>query len=402
MKNSRKLLVGSSVLVTALVVVAACDAFRFGGSNGTGGTNGSTNSVSGVSIGRQNAARLINTAPGNLLRFDLRQQNLGIATQVRCDPLGNGPGNTPWDIIATSTYTPTLFNIPSEYDWIATLGETEIILGLRVPVEPFFPLQFSQVEFSLRAVNPCANGHAFVGPPGNDYLPTQADFPSNDDVAANRSLISLSGGDVALVVAGIDFIGAPASTTATMNFLGPTGWVVFMRDNAFRSGRFFNITGALKGAPPAFFDTPSVLDNGAFESVQVNGDNFDGFSEPFANITPSPSFFVCAGAPTPGRNYAFVDTSNLDETLAPGAGQGGGILIIRREAFLGTGVVVNPNVPGPAPAPVLIGDLISPPLSGYNEPSIPAIVCPGETDNSFNGPGGVHEIGWSIFFVHGS
>lgn len=392
MSFGKKLLAVSGALALGLAVIAACDTI---GVTGAGGDNGG--SVGGVSLGRQNAARLIN--PAFPLRFFLAQQDLLDPMQVRCDPLGTQLGHNPWTIIADTgaAFVPSVFNNPSEYDFIVTVGETEYILGLRVPVEPSFPLFFSQVEFSLRAVNPCTNGHVI----GTDYGLGQADFPSNDDVAANRSLISLTGGDVALFVAGIDFVGAPASTIGTMNFLGPTGWLVFMRDNAFRSGRFFNITGALKGGPPAFFDTPGTGDDGFFESVQVDGDNFDFFSEPNGNLSGTPDFLVCAGVPAGGKVYAFLDLSNFDELLAPGAGQGGGLFIIRREAFFGAGVVVNPNVPGPAPAPVVLADLITPPLSGYNEPIIPAIVCPGESDNSLNGPGGVHEIGWSIFFVHG-
>ncbi|GMU33397.1 MAG: hypothetical protein HS101_15835 [Planctomycetia bacterium] len=398
----------AAFVACGIVVIGACDALRSLNNNVGGIPVPDTSGTVGTSIsqGRDNASRLINTAVGNFLFFDLRQFT-GAGTQNRCNPLGTG-GIDPWPsrIGGPVIITPNLFNSPSEYDWVARIGETEYCLALRVPVEPFFPLQFSQVEFSLRAVNPVANGHLLVAPPGNDYFLTQADFPSNDDIAANRSLIDTTGGDVALIVSGIDFIGSPTSTVATMNFLGPTGWLVFMRDNAFRSGRFFNITGALKGGPPAFFDTPGTADDGFFESVQVNGDNFDSFSEPFANTTLFPTALTCAGgAPTPGRTYSFVDLSNLNEILAPGPGQGGGIFIIRREAFIGTGVVVNPNVPGPAPAPVAIGDLIVPPFSGYNETIIPAITANGpytETDNSFNGPGGVHEIGWSIFFVHGS
>ncbi len=406
MTSGKKLAGILTALSVGVVLVAACDILRNLNATLTPvvvTTPGATQ-LTGISQGRKNAARLIDTGLGDLLFFDIRQFT-GAGTQSRCNPLGTG-GIDPWPsrIGGGVTFTPSLLNSPSEYDWVATLGETEYCLGIRVPVEPFFPIQFSQIEFSLRAVNPVANGHAFIAPPGSDYLLSQADFPSNDDMDANRSLIDLAGGDVALIVAGVDFAGPPASTVASMNFLGPTGWLVFMRDNAFRSGRFFDITGALKGGPPAFFDTPGTADDGLFESVQVNGDNFDAFSEPSASVSPFPDAFVCAGLPAVGRDYAFVDLSNLDEALAPGAGQGGGVFVIRSGAFFGTGVVVNPNVAGPAPAPVVIADLITPPFSGYNETIIPAIVPNGgytAFDHSFDGPGGVHEIGWSIFFVHG-
>lgn len=396
MSRTNRLLAVVGLFAAGIAVIGACSTLSTVGSGGALApvTDAGT---AGVSIGRQNAARLI--APATPLRFALLQQDLTDPFQVRCDPRGVMGGNNPWDTLIDVTFVPSVFNQPSEYDWLVTIGETDYILGLRVPVEPFFPLQFSQVEFSLRAVNPCANGHLV----GNDYQPSQADFPSNDDFAANRSLIDLAGGDVALLVAGIKFVGAPASTSGYMNFLGPTGWVLFLRDNAFRSGRFYNITGALKGAPPAFADTPSLADDGFFESVQVSGDNFDAFSEPFANVSGFPDTFPCAGAPTFGRPYSFIDLSNRNEALGIGAGQGGGLLVIRREAFLGAQVVVNPNTPGATPAPVLGGDLILAPLSGYNELIIPAINCPAnESDNSFNGPAGVHEIGWSIFFTHGA
>ncbi len=390
--------------VSGITAAGACDALRLILAAGAPAVDPAAPQIVGVSQARDNASRLINTAPGKELLFEVRQFT-GAGTQTRCNPLGTG-GADPWPsrIGGFKVFTPNLFNNPSEYDWVGTLGETEFCLGLRVPFEPFFPLQFSMVEFSLRAVNPCANGHLFVGPPGNDYHMTaaggQADYPSNDDNPARRSLIDLEGGDVALIVVGIDFKGSPGSTVATMNFLGPTGWLVFMRDNAFQSGRFFDIAGALKGGPPAFFDTPGAADDGPFESVQVNGDEFDMHSEPFMNTSGFPSFLTCAGAPS--EPYAFVDMSNRSEMLGAGPGQGGFVFVIRKSAFDGKGVVVNPNVPGPAPDSISLADLILPPPSGYNEPAVLPIVCPDEDDHSADGPGGVHEIGWSVFFIHGS
>lgn len=392
MNRCMKLLSILGVAVVGAWLLAACNTMP--GVEGTGGEA----LVVASSQGRQNAARLIDVAGGKKLTFDVVQFT-GAGTQDRCDPLGFG-GHHPWPsrIGGAKTFVPNLANSPSEYDWVGSLGETDYCLAMRVPHEPFFPLNFSQVEFSLRAVNPRAWGHL----PGQDFFVTanggQADYPSNDDTPAYRSLIDLSGGDVAIVVAGLDFVGGPQNTMATMNFLGPTGWLAFMRDNAYQSGRFFNIIGALKGAPRAFADTPSMADDGAFESVQVNGDNFDANTEHFSNTTPLPTPTVCAGLPT--KSYAFLDMSNRNEFLANGPGQGGFMFVIRKEAFLGAGVVVNPNTPGDLPAPVTAGDLIQPPLSGYDEPSIPAIIGPDEDDNSQNGPGGVHEIGWSVFFVH--
>jgi hypothetical protein len=103
----------------------------------------------------------------------------------------------------------------------------------------------------------------------------------------------------------------------------------------------------------------------------------------------------------PTANYAFLDLSNLDELGGPGPGQGGGLLIIRRNAFLGAQVVANPNTAGPQPAPVGAADLFGPPLSGYDATIIPAL-SGRQVNNPATGTAGVHEIGWSIFFIHGS
>jgi hypothetical protein len=190
-----------------------------------------------------------------------------------------------------------------------------------------------------------------------------------------------------------------------------------MRDNANRSGRFYNVTGALKGGPRALEDVPPAGDEGFFESVQVNGENifnggFDGNSEPVGNMNLL-TFRTCAGIPT--KNYAFIDRSNrnevdtvplIDHIATPDAdpGAGGFLFVVRREAFNGAGVVVNPNTAGPDPAPVGGGDLLAPPpASGYNEPLIPNINGGvAETNNFNNGPPGVHEIGFSVFFIHGT
>lgn len=394
MRGSTKIIVALTAVAGGVLVLGACDALR-----GLSGAASGETQVLAASEGRQNASRLIDTAGGKKLRVDVLQYT-GAGTQHRCAPLG-GPGIDPWPsrIGGPTIFTPNLFNIPSEYDWLATLGDTDYCLALRVPHEPIFPQFFTQIEFSLRAVNPCARGHIA----GNDYFMTpqgsQADYPSNDDIVANRSLFDLNGGDVAVIVTGINFQFNPTNTTASMNFLGPTGWLVFLRDNAYRSGRFFNITGALKGGPPAFFDTPGTHDDGAFESVQVNGDHFDANSEPFGNVTAHPHPLTCAGFPT--KSYAFLDLSNVDEHFVASPGEGGFAFVIRKDAFFGKGVVVNPNVPGPLPAPVTAGDILPiVPSSGYNEHVIPDITCPAPSDNTGLGVPGVHELGWSVFFVH--
>lgn len=399
-----------------LLVVAACDSLNNLGNTGVAGLNAAGNATPQIvdaSQGRKNALRLIGA--GALL-VDVRQfPSPPPAGFFRCDPLGLN-GGLPWPsrIGGPITLTPGKYNvvgaspdgIASEYDELSFIGETGYALGLRTPVEPNFPQFFSQVEFNFRAVNPFAFGHA----PGFDYVNTvdgnQAKYPSNDDVVDQRSLINLAGGDVAIWVQGINFfgLGAGSNTFAAMNFLGPTGWVLFLRDNAFQSGRFYNITGALKGGPRAFEDTPPAGDEGAFESAQVNGDNFDANSTPAADNDPlTARIGPCPGVVDPGaygRAYAFVDRSNIDELGVASPGEGGFVLVIRRQAFNGKGVVINPNVPGPAPAVIGGGDVLFPaPGSGYNEPAVLGINHPGETVFAPSVPG-VHEIGVSVFFTH--
>ncbi|HUN81833.1 MAG TPA: hypothetical protein VMV81_10025 [Phycisphaerae bacterium] len=406
---SRKALAAFGLLFGGALVIAACNGI---GNVGNPDVSGDNYGPTGNSDGRKFAARTIDSTAGKMIHVYLSQQNLVDPLQDPCLPFG-GPGKNPWTIIAQRTYTtmkatPTPDGTASEYDFIQTLTpDSEICLGMRTPNEPNFPLQFTQVEFNLRDVSPWVYGHV----PGNDYNYfvgpppyTQADYPSNDPIVPARSLFDRAGGDVLVWIEGIDFSGAPAITNAYMNTLGPTGWVLFMRDNAFRSGRFYNITGALKGAPRAFADTPNPADDGFFESVQVNGDNFDAFSESFANINPATLSFC--GAPNPAKPYAFLDRSNFSEVSTPfapvpGPGQGGFMLLIHRSAFAGAQVVVNPNVPGNLPAPVLAGDLFGPPPSGYDSTVLPAVNA-AHRFPKVDGPAGIHELGFSVFFIHGS
>lgn len=419
--NSRKALAAFGLFVGGVLVIAACDGIA---NLGTIGAGVDSLGASSISDGRKNASRNIENCGGlpcpppfkNVLVYLAQMPSPvppGPPFFNRCLPFG-GPGFAPWPVIVASVFQPFRVsppNGPSEYDFVGTFPgavDNEICLGMRVPVEPTFPLQFTQVEFNLRSVCPHAYGHApgipyefFPGPPAIG----QADFPSNDPDLTRRSLFNRAGGDVVVWIQGLDFVGAPAVTNAYMNTLGPTGWVLFMRDNAYRSGRFYNILGALKGAPRAFADTPSLADDGFFESVQVNGDNFDSASEPFGNIDPAALSFC--GVVNPLRPYAFLDRSNFAETGAspflpdPGAGQGGFMLVIHSEAFAAAQVVVNPNVPGPLPAPVLAGDLFGPPPSGYDSTVLPGIAGPDRRPR-VDGPAGIHELGFSVFFIHGS
>jgi len=367
-----------------------------------------------ASESRQNAARLVDSSFGKQITIELLQFT-GAGTQQRCRPLG-GPGVQPWpstwggpvtlQAMKNNVIGSSVQGIASEYDHLRVVNETGYCLGMRSPALSAGDPHFSLVEFNLRAVNPWAYGHA----PPFDYVNTvdgnQAFYPSNDNLIDRRSLINVNGGDVAILVAGVDFVGNPTNTTAFMNFLGPTGWVLFFRDNAMQSGRFYNLLGALKGGPRAFEDTPPSGDEGFFESAQVNGDLFDANSAPASDVLGPPDLIVgpCPGPADPNpypKAYAFMDLSNFSEFLGAGPGQGGFLLVIRRQAFNNKGVVINPNVPGPAPMAINpLADTMTPPGSGYNEPAIPAITAPAE-DNFLPAQPGVHEIGFSVFFTHG-
>lgn len=418
MNRTKATFASFGLLATALAVFVACNSITGLNGNPTGGTN---NEVLPASEGRQNAALMIDNGPGKLVFVDLLQYDPADLLQQRCAPLG-APGVNPWrsrfggpivlNLFKNNVIGSSIQGIASEYDELVNIGETGFCLGVRSPAASVIDPNFSHVEFNIRAVNPFAFGHA----PGFDYVNTvdgnQAFYPSNDENPGpvpgfpdNRSLINVAGGDVAIAIRGLDFFGIGAKQTfATMNFLGPTGWVLFFRDNAFQSGRFYNLQGARKGAPRAFEDTPPSGDEGFFESAQVNGDNFDANSTNAVTFPPPAFFFgACPGPAHPAdypKAYSFADWSNINEAGAPAVGQGGFVLVIRRQAFFGKGVVVNPNVPGPASAPIdPLNDTITPPGSGYNEPAIPAITGPDE-DALLPTTPGVHEIGFSVFFIH--
>lgn len=420
MNRTKATFASFGLLATALAVFVACNSITGLNSNPTGGTN---NEVLPASEGRQNAALMIDNGPGKLVFVDLLQYDPSDLLQQRCAPLG-APGVNPWrsrfggpivlNLFKNNVIGSSIQGIASEYDELINIGETGFCLGVRSPAASVIDPNFSHVEFNIRAVNPFAFGHA----PGFDYVNTvdgnQAFYPSNDENPGpvpgfpdNRSLINVAGGDVAIAIRGLDFFGIGAKQTfATMNFLGPTGWVLFFRDNAFQSGRFYNLQGARKGAPRAFEDTPPSGDEGFFESAQVNGDLFDANSAPASDVLGPPDFVVgpCPGPADPNpypKAYAFMDLSNFSEFLGAGPGQGGFLLVIRRQAFNNKGVVINPNVPGPAPMTINpLTDTMTPPGSGYNEPAIPAITAPAE-DNFLPAQPGVHEIGFSVFFTHG-
>jgi len=343
--------------------------------------------VEKVSQGRINAARALKSSSAVYVDI-LEHNNLNIA-QLRCWPLGNGGAIAPWDsrfggpiTLSLSALSPP---IPaSEYDRLITIGQTDFVMSIRVAHEPTYPLQFSSVEFNFRAVNP--DGQAVPGP---HYNVGEADLPSNDPTIVNRSVFEMRHSDIAIVVRGLQFDDGATpitNTRAFMNNLGSTAWMLFMRDNALISGRYYALLGAWTGGPVAFLDTPSPADDGFFQSVQVNGDVFDIMSEPPGNMDPTVPR-MCTFTPT--MPYAFLDISNVDETGAPAGGRGGFILVIRREAFQDgpvdpVGVVVDPSH-NPLNPPVPTNIMDAPP-SGY--------------DGAADGPDGVHELSVSVFFIH--
>lgn len=423
---------------------------------GLGNNNGPGGVIGALSPGRLNAARRISNDSANIdLTVDIMQRDPTNPSQNRCDPLGNFGADVPWDstIGGPKTFQPTLARplpgqvvpphyIVGEYDWLFTAtngaaeNETEYILSIRVPNPDLVDnVNFTQVEFNFRAVNPNVYTHLL----GDDYGDSQAILPSNDDDEGLRSLFNSSATppapgspdarDVAIIVQGIRFNnvpGGPSSSKAFMRALGPTAWLLFMRDNGYQSGRFYAIVGAKKGGPVAFGDVPpaTVPPNpaqGFFQSAQVTGDGFDANAEPDATMDlTAANAFVCntAAPPTFGaaKAYAFQDRSNLDESIfAPTTvnGRGGFLLVIRQEAFAtGAGSPIGRVVldPSGAPSDIVLGDTIVAPPSGYNE--IPLNLAGVVDDNANNDitdhsadapalrPSGVHEMSCSVFFIH--
>jgi hypothetical protein len=372
-------------------------------------TGDTASAATGVSEGRKNAARLI--TPGSAFLVDLLQFDGGPGQQP-CYPLGDPvTGAVKWPsrlhnlpgfpIVITSNF------FQSEYDLLTTKGDTQYVLSVRVGWPQTDP-HFTQVEFNFRAVNPFEANHVAGGMQPH-YLMHEADYPSNDGVVANRSLIDLNGGDIAILIQGLDFAGLggmpDANTSAWMNGLGPLGWVAFMRDNAFQSGRFYAIEGARLGGPVALTDTPWWTDDGMFQSVQVRGDVFDGVSEhPSWLTTPPPRCHVCPwfspNAPT--NFYALLDYSNYNEAGVPTGGRGGFVFVMRAPGFSNL-VAIDPSAfPGEDPD-AHPGNEMPAPGSGYAEAALHTagiINHPTAVDNPPFGPQGVHELSVSVFFIH--
>ncbi|MFH1416776.1 MAG: hypothetical protein ABII12_00605 [Planctomycetota bacterium] len=388
--------VGSCVVCSVLVVAACTQSLSSLSLPGQEGLEGSK-----VSEGRLNADRVLEKQ--TMVYVDLLQYEPGSA-DLRCYPLGSTvPGSPAWKsringpVPLTSDYT------KSEYDVLARKGETDYVLSVRIS-KPSNDPHFSHVEFNLRAVNPKMIDHLAHFPGDPDYHKGEADYPSNDTVEDNRSLIDLNGGDIAVVIRGLEFKNlvnkTNPHTSAWMNVLGSSAWVAFMRDNALNSGRFFAIEGALTGGPVALVDDPPVL--GMFESVQVRGDTFDDLSEnPTLLDGGDPgNLRVCSevDAPdSPSTDYALLDYSNIDAVGALAPGRGGFIFVMRDSAFSNK-VVVDASVnPGNPPAG---GNKIDAPPSGYDGTLIPEIDPALATTNPVTGAPGAHELAVSVFFIH--
>lgn len=411
----KRVLLSFGFCLVCVLAISACDRgslANLAAPTSSGDSLSSADSVdggAGISEARKNAARLI--VPGSPFVVDLLQRNPTDQTQHPCYPLGDATlGYNAWPSRLHTTPgvgIPLVSNFAkSEYDFLATKGDTQYVLSVRVPYPGTDP-HFSLVEFNFRAVNPYEFFH--TGHPWNPhYYVHEADYPSNDATVANRSLVDLTGSDVAIVVRGLNFglpVAPTTKTTAWMNYLGTTGWVAFMRDDAYQSGRFYSILGGITGAPRALTDTPDPTDDGFFQSVQVRGDMFDFLSEtPSRMTTPAlPRCHVCPDVPpppdAPTRPYALREFSNYDQTGAPLPGRGGFVFVMRSGAFSPT-VVIDPSAnPGFAPNP---GNLILAPASGYAESALVTagkINHPGAVDGPA-GPAGVHEFSIAVFFIH--
>jgi hypothetical protein len=363
-----------------------------------------------ISDGRKDAARLI--MPGSTFLVDLLQFDGG-AGQHPCYPLGDaGLGFVPWPSrLKPAPFTTTVTSnfLQSEYDLLATKGDTQYILSVRAGFASLADPRFSQLEFNFRAVNPYEANHVAHGSPPH-YLIHEADYPSNDAVVANRSLINPAGGPIAILIQGLDFaLGGPAAdTTAWMNALGAQGYVAFWRDNAYQSGRFYALLGAVTGGPVALTDTPNPTDDGMFRSVQVRGDQFDLFSENPGHLTTGTGTNQCnvcpdfTNPPTPVMPYALFDYGNFDHLGAAVPGRGGFVFVMRPPTFSNQ-VVIDPSANPGDLATAHFGNLMPAPGTGYAEAQLNAagvINHPAAVDNPPAGPPGVGELSISVFFVH--
>lgn len=344
-----------------------------------------------ISEARMNAARVLNNT-GSIV-VDILQQTANPPGQNASDPFGVA-GGTRWPsrlggaaVLPLAALTPVPLN---EYDLVgrSPSGQTARVLSLRVPTTSTTDQEGTVVEFNFRAINPFANGHDPADP---NYTLGQAKYPSNDPDLASRSLIDPMGGSIAVVVFGVPFKDALATHTAAVMPTTDTAWLGFMRDNGLNSGRFYMLGAARSGGPVALADILGM--EGDYESVQINGADFGpacDVSTTYANGWP-----IFPGS----KPYAFADYSNLEVSGRAVGGLGGFVFVFRPMAFSGMPVVNDPAQPLMAP-----GNLVPPPLSGYDEMTLGAFT--GNTTfhaplRKADGPPGVHELSLAVYFWHG-
>lgn len=366
--------------------------------------------VAVVSEGRLNAAKAITT--GSSVVVDILQRDRLATNQDANWPLGDGTtSKVRWTSVFGGPVTLTPSFTQFQYDLIVSKGETDYIVGINIPTPAADP-NLTQVDFSFAAVNPYVTGHVR----GNGYTGVEAMFPSNDDTVANRSLFDLNGGEVAIVVYGLKF----ASTTyseASWWGVDSNAWLMYMRDNAYPSGKFLFLAGAIGNGPSADDDPSNPYDSLRTPSAQVNGiyvstgmlipptGTVAMTTWPYVNVNATPY-----GYATP---YVVADLSNVDATGAVSQGAGGFVLVTRPTAWGQGAISAGPAGEGLVvldPANFSMNSLSMNtvgyiPFSGYNEMKY-SLIDGGthETNNAGTSAtankGGVHCIGVSMLFQH--
>jgi len=399
-------------LQLAGVMLGAGLALALWGCDGGAATDAIDDATAAVSEGRLNAAKAI--SPGTNVVVDILQRDVTDPKQDVNWPLGDGTtSKIRWTSVFGGPVTITPSFTQFQYDLVLQRGETDYVVGINIPTPDADP-DMTQVDFSFAAVNPFVTGHTR----GNGYTGAEAMFPSNDDAVANRSLIDLNGGDVAIVVYGLKF----ASTTyreASWWGVDKNAWLMYMRDNGYPSGKFLLLAGAMGNGPSADDDPSNPYDSVRTPSVQVNGEYVSmgmlippagaiGMATwPYVNLNANPMY---SGYATP---YVVADLSNVDATGAVSQGAGGFVLVTRPMAWGQSMFTGGPSgasgliVPDPSTYTGVLDatSIAFLPFSGYNEMKYSRIDGgANETNNSGTSPtankGGVHCIGVSMLFQH--
>jgi hypothetical protein len=304
-----------------------------------------------LSEGRKAIAKVVDSA--DEVSVDLLQLT-DPSKQNRAYPLGktqkdpNDPNKTitvysPWTSKFGGAKKVNLGGFGYEFDRIAkstVKKETDYILGMATdPYSPDPNGTYTAVGINLSAVNPFVYTH---DPNSEHYYFYEAMYPSNDDQAEDRSMFDLSKGDVAIMVKGIRFWKDyndhsiyNGKTRAVITGMGDTARLLYMRDNAFMSGRFFNLPGVAPKGPAMGYQTPDKIYY--FNSAQVNGPGMTQYTIP-AVFTSLSDLRVCPEDPNQvpvNTFYSFLDLSNQDPNGVAADGYGGFLLVIREEAFKG-------------------------------------------------------------------